>query len=106
ADFLGLHARFRRRLALVADIDLACRILADQHHSEPRCQAVPLLQRRDLPSRLLADTGRKYLAINDCCAHPVPSSGFSFVIARSQRVSSNSVSAASPCSRTLLLRSS
>ena len=61
----GFQSGFDGRPALVANIDLARRILADQHDGEAGRQAVFRLQDGDLPADGLAEPGGKGLAVDD-----------------------------------------
>ena len=53
------------RLALVADVDVARRIVAHEHDREPRQETVALLQERRLAPDLRPDVGRERLAVDD-----------------------------------------
>jgi hypothetical protein len=65
------HADLDRLLALRTHIDLAGRILAHQHHRQPRHQPVIGLQGRDMGRHIGADAGRKGLAVKDRGRHRV-----------------------------------
>ncbi len=69
SNFLGLHPGFLRCLALITDIDLACRILANQHDRKARRQPMLTFQDLHLFSRLFPHPGRKSLAVNHCRCH-------------------------------------
>src|SRR5690606_11069613 len=58
------HARFLGLLRLVADIDLAGRVLAHQHHGQPRGQTFPGGEIRDGRADPLAKSGGKGLSID------------------------------------------
>ncbi len=64
-----IHAGFDGLLALVADIDLARRILADEHHGEARRQAVLFLESRDMIGHPCANAGCERLAVDDLRRH-------------------------------------
>src|SRR6185312_11575300 len=63
------HAGLARLLRLVADIDLARRILADQHHGKPRHRTLLLSEARDLGRELRPELGRRRLAVDDLRRH-------------------------------------
>ena len=70
----GVHPRFHRLLALGADIDLAGRILAHQHHRQARRQIMIALQTFDRRRHPAAQALGKGLAVdagggNCCVAH-------------------------------------
>jgi hypothetical protein len=65
----ALHASRHRRLALVADIDLARGVLADQHHGQPRRATGFGPERRDALRHARAQAGRKRLSVDDPGAH-------------------------------------
>ena len=63
------HAGFDGLLALVAHVDGARRILADQHDREARHEAVLARQPRDFGADLRAQRLRDGLAVDDACGH-------------------------------------
>ena len=76
AGLEGLHPRLDGLLALVADIDLAGRVLAHQHDGEPGRD--PVLGFQSATSAdLRAHAAREFLAVDDVGGHgvssPVPS---------------------------------
>ena len=66
------HAAGGGHFLLAADIDLAGRIVADQHHREPGHDAAITRQTMHGIGDLAAQFGRDHLAVNDLCGH-VPS---------------------------------
>ena len=64
-----MHAGFGHRLGLVADIDLARRIFADQHHRDARHDAAVAAQAVHGVGHLAAQVGRNRLAVDDACGH-------------------------------------
>ena len=64
AIFEGVHARFHRREPLVADIDLACRIIADKDHSQAGGQPMLCLEPRNLARHARAKLAREDFAVD------------------------------------------
>ena len=60
-----LHADFRGLLTLVANVNLAGRVFAHQHHGQPWLDAVSGLERLDLLCDHCADVGCYGLAVDD-----------------------------------------
>ena len=69
---IGVHADFDGLLALVADVYLARRVLADQNHGEAGGDAVIGLQRRDLRRDFLANRSGEGFAVDDLGGHVCP----------------------------------
>jgi hypothetical protein len=61
----GVHAGCEGLLSLVADIDLAGRVLADQDHRETRDKPMVCLQTGNVPGYALAQIRRKSLAVDN-----------------------------------------
>src|SRR3954471_17952614 len=63
------HADLAARLRLVADVDLARGIVADQHHGEPGGEPVAGFDLGDPARHLRAQACRNRLAVDDRCRH-------------------------------------
>jgi hypothetical protein len=66
------HAGFLGQLVLAADIDLARRIAADQHHRKPRNYPVLTLYPRNLGSDPAAQFGGNEFSIDNSGRHLDP----------------------------------
>ena len=63
----GFHAGLERLLALVAHIDLACRILAYQHDRQAGGESMIALQAADCRTHALSQTLGKCLTVDSLC---------------------------------------
>src|SRR5262249_15356528 len=101
----GIHPCFLRLLTLVLHVDLAGRILTDQHDGEPGGEAVLGLQRPHLLGDAAAEPGRERLAIDDLGASDRRVVHAVVLRASSQGSSACIRRAGSPCKWIILRRS-
>ena len=63
----GSHAGFHGLLGLGPDINLACRVFANQHNRKPRLYAMLLFQARHSSGHPAAQLGRDLFSVDDLC---------------------------------------